>query len=243
MPSSSSSRSSTAHCVSAPGAGTCPPTSRATALSGASRSSGTVVSSSRKPRATALAASAASSSGWSTRFVTWAWIEGVRRTRIFCIADSSSTGASSASTRASLAGVMPAASRVTPVARRCPVHERARERDVVERHRLLGDREVDAAARDELVEQVEIGLRLAVELDDAAVLDAQRGLGIVRARERDQPERGVLGHEVVAADGPRRVELRAERGARAHGAYGSGRAIPASLSWGRQEAGSDRPAC
>ena len=104
MPSSSSRRSSTAHCVSAPGAGTCPPTSSATALSGASRSSGTVVSSSRKPSATALAASAASSSGWSTRFVTCAWIEGVRRTRIFCIAESSSTGASSESTRASSPG-------------------------------------------------------------------------------------------------------------------------------------------
>ncbi len=108
-------------------------------------------------------------------------------------------------------------------ARRRDVDETARELDVVERHRLLGDSEVDAAARDELVEQVELGLGLAVELDDAAVLDAQRGLGVVRARERDQPERGVLGHEIVAADGPRRVELRAERGARAHGAYGSGR--------------------
>jgi hypothetical protein len=37
------------------------------------------------------AASAAISSGWSTRFVTWAWIDGVRRTRILDIAESSST--------------------------------------------------------------------------------------------------------------------------------------------------------
>ena len=157
--------------------------------------------------------------------MTWAWIEGVRRTRIFCIAESSSTGASSASTRASFAGVMPAASRVTERARRAAVHERLREGDVVERHRLLRDGEVDAAAGDELVEQVELVLGLAVELDDAAVGDAQRGLGVVRAGERDQAERGVLGHEIVAADGPRRVELRAERGARTHGAYGSGRAL------------------
>ena len=137
---------------------------------------------------------------------------------------------------------MPAASRVISAARRGAVDEHPRERDVVERHRLLGDREVDAAAGDELVEQVELGLGLAVELDDAAVLDAQRGLGVVRARERDQPERGVLGHEVVAADGPRRVELRAERGARAHGAYGSGRARFRRVLCGsaRKKAGSDR---
>ena len=96
---------------------------------------------------------------------------------------------SSASTRASFAGVMPAARRVTSPRGTSRVDEHPRELDVVERHRLLGDREVDAAARDELVEQVELGLGLAVELDDAAVLDAQRGLGVVRARERDQPER------------------------------------------------------
>ena len=40
-------------------------------------------------------------------------MDGVRRTRIFCIAESSSTGASSASTRASRPGVIPAVSRVT----------------------------------------------------------------------------------------------------------------------------------
>ena len=136
---------------------------------------------------------------------------------------------------------MPAASRVTAPRGVAPSTSTLRERDLVERHRLLGDGEVDAATGDELVEQVELGLGLAVELDDAAVRDAQRRLGVVRAGERDQAERGVLGHEIVAADRPRRVELRAERGARAHGAYGSGRALARVL--GGREAGSDRPAC
>ena len=134
---------------------------------------------------------------------------------------------------------MPAVRRVTSPRGVSPSTSMRANVDLVERHRLLGDREVDAAARDELVEQVEIGLGLAVELDDAAVLDAQRRLRVVGARERDQPERGVLGDEVVAADRPRRVELRAERGARAHGAYGSGRARSALHADGaaaRQEA-------
>ena len=59
MPELELQRSSTEHWVSAPGVPTWLPISSATALSGASRSTGTVVSSSRKPRATALAASAA----------------------------------------------------------------------------------------------------------------------------------------------------------------------------------------
>ena len=193
MPSSSSSRSSTAHWVSAPGAGTCPPTSSATALSGASRSSGTVVSSSRKPSATALAASAASSSGWSTRFVTCAWIDGVRRTRIFCIAESSSTGASSASTRARRPGVMPAVSRVTSARGVEPSTSMRANSTSSSAIASSATREIDAAARDELVEQVEIGLGLAVELDDAAVLDAQRGLGSFGLENAISPSDGSSG--------------------------------------------------
>ena len=113
MPSSSSVRSSTEHCVSAPAAATCPPTRSANAFAGASRNTGTVVSSSLKPCATAAAASAAIRRGWSTRFVTCAWIDGVRRARIFCIACRISTGVRRASVAAILAGVMPAVSRVT----------------------------------------------------------------------------------------------------------------------------------
>ncbi len=97
--------------MSAPAPATWLPISSASALDGASRRRGTVVSSSRKPIATAEAESAASSSGWSTRFVTWAWIDGVLRTRSFVIAVSSSTGVIRERMRACLAGVMPRASR------------------------------------------------------------------------------------------------------------------------------------
>ncbi len=45
----SSRASSTAHWVNAPGAGTCEPISRPTATAGASSSTGTVASNSRKP--------------------------------------------------------------------------------------------------------------------------------------------------------------------------------------------------
>ena len=86
------------------------------------------------------------------------------------------------------------------------VDDHARELERFERHRLLGDGQVDAVARDELVEEVELGLRLAVELDDPPILDPERGLGIERAREGDEAERRVLGYEVVAADRPRGVE-------------------------------------
>jgi hypothetical protein len=101
------------HCVRAPGAGTCDPMSTASAFEAASPRTGTVVSSSRKPNATAVAASAPSRSGSSRRLVTWAWMDGVRRTRIFAIEDSTSKGRRRETTRASLAGVIPATRRVT----------------------------------------------------------------------------------------------------------------------------------
>ena len=55
-----------------------------------------------------------------------------------------------------------------------------------------------------------------------------------------RPSAAILGDEVVAADRPRRVELRAERGARAHGAYGSGRALSRVLCGSPGQAGSAR---
>ena len=113
MPSSSSAASSTEHWISTPGAATVAPIRQATALDGASASTGTVVSTSRKPNAAAVAASAASSSGSSSRLVTCAWLDGVRRARSLVIAIVSSAGRSSASTRASFAGVAPAASLIT----------------------------------------------------------------------------------------------------------------------------------
>ncbi len=110
MPSSSSSASSTEHWMSTPSAPNAAPTRQATALLGASPSTGTVVSISRNPNAAAVAASAASSSGSSSRLVTWAWLLGVRRARSLVMAMTSSGGRSKASTRASLAGVAPALS-------------------------------------------------------------------------------------------------------------------------------------
>ena len=83
MPSSSSSASSTEHWNSTPCAPTAAPIRQATALLGASASTGTVVSISRNPNAAAVAASAASSSGSSRRLVTCAWLLGVRRARSF----------------------------------------------------------------------------------------------------------------------------------------------------------------
>ncbi len=87
------------------------------------------------------------------------------------------------------------------------VDQHAREGERVERHGLLGHGDVDATAGDELVEQVEVRLRLAVELDDPPALDAERRLRVEWARERDEAERRILGNEVVAADRPCRVEL------------------------------------
>ena len=194
--------------MSAPAAATWPPTRSASAFAGASRSTGTVVSSSRKPSATAAAASAAIRSGWSTRFVTCAWIDGVRRTRIFCIAWRISTGVRSASVAAIFAGVMPGGQPRDLGARNRGIDDHPRELDRVERHRLLGHGQVDPVAGDELVDQVELLLRLPVELDHAALLDPERRLGVEGARERDQAEHRILGHEIVAADRPRGVERR-----------------------------------
>ena len=86
MPSSSSRASSTEHWMSTPSAPNAAPIRQATALLGASPSTGTVVSTSRNPNAAAVAASAASSSGSSSRLVTWAWLLGVRRARSLVMA-------------------------------------------------------------------------------------------------------------------------------------------------------------
>ena len=237
MPSSSSSRSSTAHCVSAPGAGTWPPTSSATAFERrvAQQRHG------RLQLAEAERDGAGGVGGQQQRVV-----DAVRDVRLdrgraahaHLLHRREQLDRGEQREHAREPARRHAGGQARDLApRRVAVDEHAREGDLVERHRLLGHGEVDAAARDELVEQVELGLGLAVELDDATVLDAQRRLGIVGARERDQAERGILGNEVVAADRPRRVELRAERGARAHGAYGSGRAASRAREMPRQEAG------
>ena len=89
------------------------------------------------------------------------------------------------------------------------VDNHPREVDDWQRHRFLGNLEVDSAPRDELVEQVELGLGDTVELDDPAVLDSQRRLRVERARERDQAKRRVFRYQLVLADRPVSEELRA----------------------------------
>ncbi len=91
------------------------------------------------------------------------------------------------------------------------VDEHAGELQRLERHRLLGDVDVDPVAGDELVDEVEVGLGAPVELDDPPVAHHQRGGRVVGTGERDQAELGVLRHEVVAADGARREVRRAQR--------------------------------
>ena len=66
-----------------------------------------MVSISTNPRRAASAASAASSTGWSLALVTWAWLAGVWRHRIFCMAIMISTMFMTERTPASFAGVSP----------------------------------------------------------------------------------------------------------------------------------------
>lgn len=75
----------------------------------------TVVSVSAKPRRAASAASQAICTGLSRRLVTWHWLEGVLRSRIFCMAIIISTTFMWRSTSHSRAGVMPPASRLMTV--------------------------------------------------------------------------------------------------------------------------------
>ena len=112
----------------------------------------------------------------------------------------SSAGRSSATTRASLAGRRARREPDDLGARDVEAHEQPRELHVVERHRLLGDGQVDAVRRDHGVERVEVRGRAAVHLDDPAVLHHQRRLGVVRAVHRDQPEPDVLVREAVEVD-------------------------------------------
>ena len=111
MPNANSADSSTEHWTKTPGDPTAAPIETATAFDGASPATGTVVSSSRKPKAAAVAASAASKSGSSDRLVTCAWLLGVRRARIFVIAITSSAALNNERTAANFAGVMPEESR------------------------------------------------------------------------------------------------------------------------------------
>ena len=80
------------------------------------------------------------------------------------------------------------------------VDEAAGELCVGEPHRLRGDLEVEAVLGDEAVDHVEVGGGPPVHLDDAAVLDDEARLGIVRARHGDEPELRLRSDERLAAD-------------------------------------------
>ena len=96
------------------------------------------------------------------RLVTCAWLLGVRRARILVIAICSSTGRSSASDAGQLGRAScPPTSRTSSARGTVGSTGMRAQRDVVERHRLRRDAEVEPVPRDELVDDVEVGLGAA----------------------------------------------------------------------------------
>jgi hypothetical protein len=67
-------------------------------------------------------------------------------------------------------------------------------------HGLGGDVEIQAVAGDELVDDVEVGGGLAVQLGDLTVAHHQRGLRVMRAVHRDQAQSRVGDAETVEVD-------------------------------------------
>ena len=82
------------------------------------------------------------------------------------------------------------------------VDEHPREREVVERHRLAGDIEVEPVRHDEAVDDVEIGRGAAVQAHDDAVLDEQLRLRIERPSGSHEAELGMRRHEQLAIELP-----------------------------------------
>jgi hypothetical protein len=81
-----------------------------------------------------------------------------------------------------------------------PIDEQPGERHVVERHGLLGNRQVDAMGGDQGVQCVEVGRSPTVHLGDGAVLEHQGRLRVVGTRDRHQTELHVLVREAVEVD-------------------------------------------
>ena len=94
-------------------------------------------------------------------------------------------------------------------ARHVDVDQQARERRVLERHRLGCDLEVDAVGGDEAVERVEALARLAVELADDAVRDHERRLRVAGAVHGDEPERRLGPDQRLAPERRRRAHAEA----------------------------------
>ena len=97
-----------------------------------------------------------------------------------------------------LGGRQPARDAHERVARDVDVDEHAREPLVGERHRLLGDLQVDSVRDEEAVDHVEVRSVAAVEPHDAAVLDDELRLGVGRPVGGDEPELGPRLHEKLA---------------------------------------------
>ena len=80
------------------------------------------------------------------------------------------------------------------------VDEHPRDLAVRERHRLGCDLEVEPVGDEEAVDHVELGLGPPVQPHDAAVLDDELRLGIVRPVHRDEPELRQRAHEQLAPE-------------------------------------------
>src|SRR2546425_12869336 len=69
---------------------------------------------------------------------------------------------------------------------------------VVESHRLVGDVEIEAVARNEVVDGVELALCAPVKRYDTAVLHVQPGLGVVWTVHCDEPQLGMRRDQKLA---------------------------------------------
>ena len=86
-------------------------------------------------------------------------------------------------------------------ARDVDVDEHPRDRQLVHRHRLGRDLEIEPVCNDESVDHVEVGRVAAVHARDDAVLDDELGLGIIRPVRRHEPELGKRRDELLEVRG------------------------------------------
>ncbi len=88
------------------------------------------------------------------------------------------------------------------LARHIHVHQHARHKAGLHRHRFRRHFRVDMMARDELVDHVEVMGQNAVHAGDLASGDSHGRLGVRRAGEGGKTIRGVLSGELVQPQGP-----------------------------------------
>ena len=94
-------------------------------------------------------------------------------------------------------------------ARDVHVDEPAGEVEIVERHGLDRDLEVETVRDDEAVDDVEVGRAAAVHARDDSVLDDELRLRIVRPVRRDEPELGQRRDELLEVEIARRARREA----------------------------------